>query len=180
MDWDLQMEKVIKVLNSLVEDEIIQDYAICGGMAYTHYFEPDTTFDLDIFVIFNDESRIEVLRPVYERLKNLGHEIEDEYVIIEGINVQFLPSDPPLLRDSVLNLNVVKYYNTDMKIVSVEYLLAILLQTNRSKDKIRLAAAIGLLKESDITTKLDNQQLQSILERHDLKEKWEDFIENEK
>jgi len=60
-----------------------------------------TTFDLDIFVLFEGTPIILTLSPIYEFLKSRGHAAEPDAIMIHGWPVQFLPAETPLLRDAV-------------------------------------------------------------------------------
>lgn len=44
------MKKTLQILNRLMELNIIESYAIAGGMAQFYYVEPSVTYDLDLIV----------------------------------------------------------------------------------------------------------------------------------
>ena len=87
--------------------------------------------------------------------------------MIEGIPVQFLPAYNALVEEGVAAAVVKDYQGVPTKVVSLEHLLAIMLQTNRGKDR----EMIGRLLEEGIT--IDTKKLSHILLRHKLRGRWE-------
>ena len=65
------MKKTLEVLNKLVAERVIRDYAIGGAMGALWYMEAITTMDLDIFVLFIDETLLDPISPIYKRLKEM-------------------------------------------------------------------------------------------------------------
>jgi hypothetical protein len=141
----------------------IRAYAIGGGIAATYYIEPILTYDLDIFFIPTEE-RLNVLSPIYDELKKRGYTLEKELAIIEGIPVQFIPAYNDLVKEAIESAVESKYQRARTRIVRPEYLLAIALQTNRSKDRER---AIQLMSQA----KLDSKLLARVLKKHGLSER---------
>lgn len=166
------MEETLAVLNKLQDDGIIGSYAIGGAVAATRYIEPIQTFDLDIFVMFPlSQSGLISLSPVYEYLKQLGYSSEGEFVNIEGWPVQFLPVFNKLTEEAMDNAIEVKFGNTLTRVFSAEYLSAIMLETGRPKDHSRLIHFFDL-------DSIDRSILNDIVERHDLRHKWNTFQKN--
>ena len=164
------MEKTLEIINKLQKERIIRKYAIGGGIASIVYIEPIITYDLDIFFVpIKEEKSILNLSPIYEWLKNKGYKPDKEHIIIEGIPVQFIPVYNELIIDAVENAIEINYQNAKIKVVKPGYLIAIMLQTFRPKDKERI---IKLIDEAEI----DSSFLQKILQKHRLKEKFDKFI----
>ena len=171
------MERTLKVINSLVDKGVIRGYAIGGGMAAAYYGEPTLTYDLDLFVhIAGDRDDILLLTPIYEYLAGLGYKTEAEGVVVEGIRVQFLPPYNALIEEAIEKAVSVRYGSTDTRMVSLEHLVAIMVQTFRPKDKLRLANLLGLVNDPKAKAKLDIDSLADILIRHKLKKRWDDFV----
>ena len=105
---------------------------------------------------------------MYGYLKAKGYKAEKEHIIIEGIPVQFLPIYNQLIEKAVDNAVQLKYKDTTVNVLSQEYLVAIMVQTFRPKDKERI---IKFLNEGDV----DEAHLEKILEKHNLKKKFETF-----
>ncbi len=172
------MEETLKVVNTMVEKSIIRGYAIGGGMAAAYYGEPTLTYDLDLFVYFTTEDDdLRLLEPVYKYLIDLGYEAVDEGIMIEGIMVQFLPPYNALIKEALDNAVTVMYNGTETNVISIEHLLAIMVQTGRPKDKLRLSNLLEMMKDPDSNANPDYNELDKILADHDLKKNWDDFIE---
>jgi hypothetical protein len=165
------VEKAIRLVNELKEKGIIKDYAIGGGIATIRYVEPLLTYDLDIFFIPQEEEKkgLISLSPIYDFLKRKGYKAHQEQIIIGNIPVQFLPFYNELVREAIEGAIEIKYRNEKTRVFRVEYLLAIMVQTGRPKDKERI---IKILDEA----KVDKKYLGKILQRHALKEKYERFV----
>lgn len=132
-----------------------------------YYVEPLLTYDLDIFFI-PAEDRIDVLSPIYDYLKGKGCKIQREHIMIEGIPVQFIPVYNELIKDAVLRAKEVKYGRMKTKVLGLEYLAAIMLQTNRTKDRQRL---VKIFQEA----KVDLRLLKKILKKFSLLENYTKF-----
>jgi hypothetical protein len=163
------MEKALKIVSQAQAEGLFSSYAIGGGIAALFYIEPVATFDLDIFIIQEKSSSPVVsLSPIYSWLTARGYKPSNEQVIIEGIAVQFIPVYNDLVKDGVLNAAEKKYGNTPARVLRPEYLIALMLQTFRPKDKERLCK---FLQE----TAIDYPLLDSILIKYDLKNIFETF-----
>jgi len=163
------MEKPLNVINQMQLEGLFTKYAIGGGIASLFYIEPMATFDLDIFVILPETSGALVsLSPLYDWLTQRGYETEKEQAIIEGIPVQFIPVYNDLVKDGVQNAVEKRYGNTKAFVLQQEYLVAIMLQTLRPKDRDRL---IKFLDEAE----LSSEELDAILTKHSLKVAYDNF-----
>ena len=158
------MRKTLEVLNAMVLDGIIKDYAIGGAMGAMYYTEVVTTYDLDIFVVFADEERIDILDPVYRYLRGRGYSTDmnmGECVNIEGVPVQFLPADDKLVKDALDDANEIDYDGVPTKVLKATYLAAICVKVGRPKDKVRLQMLL-------VSNGFDNEEFRRILVKHDL------------
>ena len=135
------MKRTLEVLNKLVSEHVIDDYAIGGAMGAMFYTEAVSTMDLDVFVLFPDAAGLILLEPIYSKLKEWGYlpdEHEKECVGIEGTPVQFLPAYNALLQEALGKARVFDYQGVPTKVMLAEYLAAIAVQTGRIKDKLRV------------------------------------------
>jgi len=165
----VRLEKTLAIFNQLEREGVIGHYAIGGAVAATRYIEPIQTYDLDIFVMLPvAPSGLISLTAVYARLKQMGYSAEGESVVIEGWPVQFLPVFNPLTDEALTQALEVKFGSMPTRVLSAEYLAAIMLDTGRPKDYMRLVQFF----ESDV---LDRTVLESIIVRHNLMEKWQRF-----
>lgn len=133
---------VLSVLNYLKRQNIIKDYAIGGGYAVNYYIEPSLTYDLDILILIDNDSDYYAL---YKYFKENKYKIENVYVLIDNLPVQFLPSTiSPLYEDAIKEAKRITVKGVSSKVVKVEYLIALLLVSFRPKDKIRILELIKL------------------------------------
>ena len=129
---------------------IIKDYAIGGGYAVMFYDIPITTYDLDVLVVLPSENDFHRL---YDYFRNCGAKIQDVYIFINDMPVQFLPNYiSPLYNSAIEEANEIEFEDVRSKIVGVEYLIALLLTAFRLKDRIRIQ---GLLDKADKNTLID-------------------------
>jgi hypothetical protein len=159
------LDIALKVIRELYKSGLVRAYAIGGGIAATYYIEPILTYDLDIFFIPTTEG-LDVLSPIYRELKKRGYSLEKELVIIESIPVQFIPVYNDLVEEAVETAVESTYKRVRTRILRPEYLLAIALQTDRSKDRER---AIQLLSQA----KLNSRLLAGLLKKYGLSEKYQ-------
>lgn len=163
------MERTLQVLNELERDGVVSRYAIGGAMGATFYVEPLLTFDLDIIVLLPEtKGGLLTLAPLYEALRAKGYEEEGECVLIEGVPVQFLPAYNALLEEALREAREMPYQTTSTRVLRVEHLVAICLQTGRAKDRERLR----ILREQ---ASPDEEYLAVVLRRHQLEGKWKEW-----
>jgi len=160
------MEKTLAVINELEKAGLLSRYAIGGAMGATFYVEPLVTFDLDVFVVLpTGPGGLLTLTPIYETLRARGYHEEGECVLVEGIPVQFLPAYNPLLEEALAEARETMYADVPTRVLRVEHLLAIALQTGRLKDHERIQL---FLKEAE----LDHTYLAGVIKRHGLEGRW--------
>lgn len=148
---------------------VIEKYAIGGGIAIIFYMEPVLTYDMDVFVFLpQTQSGLITIFPIYEYLKKKDYKVHQEHIVIEGVPVQFIPAYNDLIEEAVKEAKEIKYRRTKARVIRAEHLLAIMLQTNRPKDRTRMAQ---LLDEAE----MDMNYFTEILGRHGLRGKWTEF-----
>jgi hypothetical protein len=127
------MIEALRTLNQLKREGVIKDYAIGGGYAVNYYLEPMLTYDLDIFILMTTDDEYSAL---YQYFKEQKYQIENIYIIIEGMPVQFLPSFiSPIIDEAIRRAKRIRVKGTPSKVLTVEYLIATLLMAFRPKDK---------------------------------------------
>ena len=163
------MERTLQILNELEQRGVLSRYAIGGAMGATFYVEPILTFDLDIIVLLPETQGVLLTRtPLYGALRARGYAEEGECVVIEGVPVQFLPAYNPLLEEALREARDMPYQDSATRVLRVEYLLAICVQTGRAKDRER----IRLIREQ---ATVDHEYLADILRRHRLEGRWKEW-----
>ena len=78
------MKDTLAEINELRTAGHIGKWAIGGAMGATFYLEPISTYDLDIFVIFEGAPLILTLTPIYDFLKARGHTADGDAVMVHG------------------------------------------------------------------------------------------------
>ena len=160
------MEKTLKILNELEKSGLITRYAIGGAIAVLFHAEPVLTYDLDVFCFLPAQTgKIVTLSPLYEFLRKKGYREDKEHVLIEGVPVRFIPAYNPLVEEAVEQAHATRFRRTTTRVVRVEHLVAIMLQTDRPKDRTRIT---HLLDEA----RIDARALNRILKRHGLAAQW--------
>ncbi|MFN0159128.1 MAG: hypothetical protein ACKVRP_13785 [Bacteroidota bacterium] len=161
------MESVIRTLDELVERKIIEEYVIGGATALIYFSTPTLTEDIDVFVYMKEQRSLVDLSRIYEFLvEHKGATVEKEYVFIDRFPLQFLVPYDGLSDEAFKQAVLVEYGGLPVKIFSLEYLMAIMIQLNKAKYRERLR----LLIETQI---FDNIRLSAILKRHGLMARWE-------
>lgn len=162
------MKETLKAINQMAKDGVIEEYAIGGAVAAIYYLEPFDTADLDVFVQLGiTGSDLMILAPIYEYLIERGYEAKAEYIYIEGFPVQFLPVFSPLTEEAVRKAQTIKYARITTRIMRAEHLVAIMLETGRPRDYLRISM---FLEQGAV----NRRSLNAVLRRHDLTKKWKD------
>jgi hypothetical protein len=164
------VKDTLAAINQMQADGVIGKYAIGGAVGATFYLAPAATVDLDIFVILPDTSGglLVSLSPIYEYLKSHGGKVQDEYIVIGGWPVQFLPPNNHLEQEAVNEAVSTSVEGLPTWVMSAEHLVAIALNTGRAKDHNRILQFF----EQDA---VDRKKLSRILQNHGLTLKWTQF-----
>jgi len=164
------MKATLEVISQMQVDGVIGQYAIGGAVGATFYLEPSATLDIDVFVSLPKApgSSLITLSPIYDYLKARGYKTQGEYMVIGDWPVQFLPTGDALAEEAVAQAVETEVEGVRTWVMTAEHLVALALQTGRSKDNNRILQFI----ESGT---LDADKLDAILARHGLLEKWEQF-----
>lgn len=165
------MKKTIELINELKKERLLKDYAIGGAIGVLKWVEPFFTRDLDIFIVPIAETKEGLinLSPIYEYLKKKGCYWKGQWLIIEGTPVDFIPADA-LEKEAVENAQVTEFEGVKTKVVTPEYLVALLLKTGRDKDMRKIEMLLG-------QAQIDRGRLDKILAEYGLTEKFIKFKE---
>jgi hypothetical protein len=164
------MKATLEVINQMQAEGVIGKYAIGGAVGATFYLEPLATLDIGIFVSLKNppDNPLLMPTPIYDYLTSRGYKTEKECLIIEGWPVQFLPPSDALDEEALQQAVGTEVEGVRAWVITAEHLVAIALRTGRAKDFARILQFV----ESGV---LDPSQLDLILQRHGLLEKWEQF-----
>lgn len=162
------MKETLKLLNGMVKDGVISQYAIGGAVAAIYYVEAFDTADLIIFVQIDvRESELRILAPIYDYLRKRRYKARGEFVYIEGLPVQFLPVFNELTEEAVIEANTITFARVNTRLMRAEHLVAIMLDTGRPKDYLRI---VMFLEQKAVDMRL----LKAVLRRHGLIKKWKE------
>ncbi len=165
------MEAVCRILGELVEEGILEDYAIGGATAAGFHGEPFATRDIDVFAFISQPSNslLITLDPLYARLAEKGFsEFDEEGILIHDYPVQFICPSPGLEMEAVKMAMVMCWKDLELKIISPEYLAAIALKVGRSKDRARLIYLFEL-------PVFDRKVFTEIVMKYQLFDKWQSW-----
>jgi hypothetical protein len=166
------LERIIERLNDLQRRGVIGLYAIGGAFAFIFYAEPIATRDLDVFAEFPATRGLIMLDKLYEELHRLGYEAEGDAVLIEGFPVQFLPAPTPLVQEALAEARTVEVGKQKSRVFTAEHAVAIALQTNRAKDRLKIEHLLESGRKP-----LDEGRLTAILKAYALEDRWKKFLE---
>ncbi len=135
------MKATLEKISELQRVGIIERFAIGGGIAHFYYIEAGTTYNLDIMVTMNAQtSTLFSLKPLYQWASESGYAVSEEHIIIEGIPVQFLPAFNAIITEAIDQSEEVEIFGVITHLMKPEYLMVIMLDTYRPKDRERLTA----------------------------------------
>ena len=165
---NLQSKQTFAVLNQMVADGVIEDYAVAGAIGAMFYVEAFATADLDVFVL-TPEDRIIIELPGWEYLKARGYtKVEKEGIVVEGWPVQFLPATTLLEREAYTKAQMLSVEEVPVRVARPEHLVAIMLKVGRQKD---LARIMMFLSQDAV----EISALEDVINRHELSDKWLDY-----
>ena len=167
------MEKIFAVIKQMEADGVIGRYAIGGAVGSIFWLEPITTKGIDVFVVLPKSAggTLLTLGPIYDYLHARGYKSEDQFIIIEGWAVEFVPPGTPLVEEALAEAVERDVNGIATRVFTAEHLAAICLQVGRARDHDRVSRFIE-------QGALDAEKFEAILSRHGLLEKWRKFQQN--
>ena len=164
------MKETFAVLNQMVADGAIENYALAGAVGAMFYVEPFSTQDIDVLVALPErEGALIAELPGWKYLSSHGYgEIRGEGIVIANWPVQFLPVSNALEREAYLNAQDQNLDGVAVRVVQAEHLIAMMLKLGRLKDFAR----IQMFLSQDA---INSAVLDEVLKRHGLNGKWNEF-----
>jgi len=161
------MKEIIKILNKMIKDKIIDDFVLGGATALLYYADNIfQTEDIDIFISVKHLGLIFNLEPIYTYLKyNYDAKEYGEYIIVKDFPLQFLLPGDSLHKEAIKNFKTITIQGEKCKIFSFEYLIALMIFLFKPKYRER----IRLIIEGKT---YDEKKLNDILKRHSLLDKF--------
>lgn len=162
--------KIFAELEAAVAAGVLTRYAVGGAIAATFYLEPTATEDVDVFVVVEEgASTLHPFGSVYEWFRGRGAAWQDEHLVVAGWPLHLLPSTGALVDDGIRHARNEAVDGQVVRVLSLEHLAAIALETGRSKDRVRLLQ----MWQSDL---LDRSRFLELVERFGLGERWQRFL----
>ncbi len=167
------VKAIIAEMNELERRGVVEQYAIGGSVAVMRYTEPFFTKDLDLFVVLRGRGPLIDLAPLWDHFKQRGAEFRNQWLTWMGVDFEFLPPPGELEEEAIRNADETELEGLPARVFAPEYLVAIYLKIG---DRKRLAMIEMLLEQY---RKIDRDRLRAILERHGLREKFDEFCAEE-
>jgi len=164
------MDKVAVLLNEMVEQGIIEDYAVFGAVAQMRYTEAVVTLDADILVALAEPDKLDVLSPIYAFCRERGYLPEGEAVRVGDWPVQFIPAFSKLTREAIRDAEIGDLDGIPLRVIRADYLAVIALSVGRAKEFARVLA----LREAGAVT---DKEISDLAMRHNLTSEWNLFKE---
>ncbi|MFZ0134112.1 MAG: hypothetical protein WAK95_16345 [Desulfobacterales bacterium] len=162
------MDKVAVLLNDMVDQGIIADYAVFGAVAQMRYTGAVVTLDADILVAVTEPDKLNVLSPIYTFCRERGYLPEGEAVRIGDWPVQFIPAFSTLTREAIHDAETGDLDGIPLRVIRADYLAVIALSVGRAKDFARILA----LREAGAVT---DEEISDLAMRHNLTSEWDLF-----
>jgi hypothetical protein len=162
------MKNVALLLNDMVKENVIGNYAVFGAVAQMRYTEAVVTLDVDILIDVSDDEGLASLSSIYTYCRDKGYYPEGEAIHVGNWPVQFIPVFSDLTREAVENADTADIDGIPFRVVRADYLAVIALSVGRAKDFARILA----LQESDA---VKDKQIELLADRHGLSQNWKQF-----
>lgn len=162
------MRRVAVLLNELLDEGVIQDYALFGALAQMRYTEAVVTLDADVLVSVPAPERLDVLAPIYAACAERGYRPEGEAVRVGAWPVQFVPVFDDVTSEALQQAESVDFEGVPLRVVRAGHLALIALGVGRAKDTTRILA----LLEAGSTTP---DEVEALAARHGLSGAWQRF-----
>ena len=120
----MKIRDVVIIVNEMVQCGIIDRYAIGGAVGATFYLEPVATYDVDIFVNFQQDpgSLLITPQPIFDFLLPRGGTLEGEYIVVAGWPIQFLPPTGPLADEALSEAREFDIDGEPVRVFTAEHL----------------------------------------------------------
>jgi hypothetical protein len=165
-----ETQSALTVINEMQDAGVIGKYAIGGAVAATFYIEPTSTYDIDVFIPFENIPGSSLASPgkIYDYLLPRGYKTQGAHFFIGGWQVQFLPAEDDLYKEALSQAVETQVGGVKTWVMTAEHLIAIALKTGRAKDFIRIEQFVRY-------SRFNATKLNEILECHGLVDKWKNF-----
>lgn len=157
---------VYRALNAMVEEGVVQKYAVCGGTGALFYTETLRTYDIGIFVLMEQKGLLIDISPIYSWARGRGYKVRDEHLVIHGVPVQVLDASAGMELEGVQCANILDYDGVAVPVVRPEFLA---LFYAKARGRERIARALDLLEFASV----DQKEIAELARRYGLETAWE-------
>ncbi len=164
------MDQVARLLNDMVRNGVIVEYAVFGAVAQMRYTEAVVTLDADILVAVPDQQSLDLLSPIYAFCRERCYDAEGEAIRVGDWPVQFIPAFSALTEDAMHCAEEGEVDGVPLRVVSAAYLAVIALSVGRAKDLARIVA----LREAGAC---GDDEIALLAAKHGLAGEWARFLE---
>ena len=162
------MKELAQLLNEMLREGIIGDYALFGATAQMRYTEPVATLDADVLVAVASPDRLAALAGIYEFCAARGYRPEGEAIGVGAWPTQFVPAFSPLTQEAMQQAESADFEGVAFRVVRPDHLAVIALSVGRAKDLTRILA---LLESGSVS----QEAIRSLAARHGLADAWQRF-----
>lgn len=146
-------------------------YAIAGAFAFVYYGEPFETKDLDLMVsLALTEAGLVDVAPVWEHSVEGGAVPEGQFLRLSRILVDIVPAADALDEEALRRALEPHVGRHPARILTAEHAVAIAVRTGRARDRLKIARLLASAPDA-----IDHPELEEILRRHGLLEKWREL-----
>jgi hypothetical protein len=162
------MKAVARLLNEMVSQGVLDDYAVFGAVAQMRYTEAVATMDVDVLVVLPHEDGLDILRSVYEFCRFRGFPPQGESIRVGDWPVQFIPTFSSLTKEAVRNADTAEIDGVPIRVVRPDYLAVIALSAGRAKDFVRI---LSLLESGAV----NREEMERLAKDFGLQSEWSAF-----
>src|SRR5207302_1711628 len=119
-----------------------RNYAIGGAVGAAMYLEPFHTKDFDVFIAIDQKGILFDLSGIYAYLTQRGFQAEGQWIVIGEWKVEFLPPYNVLTDEALREAIMIPWDGISVRVMRPEHLVAICLETGRTKDAERIGKFI--------------------------------------
>ncbi len=168
----VNIAEAIPALNRLQADGIVENYAVGGDAAASLYLESVSPRHVDVFVGLKPEPGKLIVdpAPIFKYLLERGAIIEGAHLRIDDTPLLFVPPPTPLLEEAMLQAIARDFDGEPGRVFSADHLAAIAFQSGRANARLLDYIAAGVL---------DVDRFTAIVTRHNLLDRWREFLRNQ-
>jgi len=169
----VEFKEAIVAINQMEADGVVERYAVGGDSAASLYLDSVSPRHLEIVVPIPTLPGQALVSPskIFEYLLGHGAIFEGQFMRIGDTRTLFVPPSTPLLEEALREAPLRRIEGVPARVFSAEHLAAIAFQSGRANARLLEFAAADVL---------DVDRFQEIITRHDLLDRWREFLKNQR